>query len=71
MASLYSNCKIKYAEEYSEVFQRDDARMILEKRKGNRALFFSLSLSLERPTTPTPTKSAWKEILICVVLTAL
>ena len=48
MASLYSNSKIKYAEEYSEVFQRDDARMILEKRKGGRkgVLFFFLSLSL-------------------------
>jgi len=31
--------------------------MILEKRKGNRALFFFLSLSLERPTTPTPVQS--------------
>ena len=37
-------------EEYSEVFQRDDARMILEKRKGggNRVLFsFSLSNAQE------------------------
>ena len=31
--------------------------MILEKRKGNRVLFFFLSLSLERPTTPTPVQS--------------
>ena len=31
--------------------------MILEKRKGNRVLFFFLSLSLERPTTQTPVQS--------------
>ena len=68
MASLYSNSKIKYAEEYSEVFQRDDARMILEKRKGGRkgVLFFFLSLSLSRtPNNTNTNKVSWKEILIC------
>lgn len=51
---IYSISKIKYAEEYSEVFQRDDARMILEKRKGggNRVLF---SLSLSRTPNNTNT----------------
>ena len=47
-------------EEYSEVFQRDDARMILEKRKGggNRVLFsFSLSRT---PKNTNTNKGKWK-----------
>jgi|TARA_B110000483_G_scaffold214923_1_gene265160 hypothetical protein len=68
MASLYSNCKIKYAEEYSEVFQRDDARMILEKRKGggNRVLF-SFSLSRTPNNTNTNKECVERNFNLCCV----
>ena len=56
-----SNSKLNtQKEEYSEVFQRDDARMILEKRKEEEIECCFRSLSLERPRTPIPTKGSGK-----------